>query len=446
MCIKIDLHKAFDKINRQFIIHMMNQLGFCNEFCALISECINHVSFSILVNGTPNGFIHSNRGIRQGVPLSPYLFTIAMEYFTILMETELMKGNIKPINRTKPCITHLLYADDLLIFLNADTQSAKSVAKIFTRLEKHVGLKVNDFKSKIYFSKGCANKLDILSILKFKESNLPVKYLGLPLSANQVDDQDCTRLLDIIQARFEGWASKLLSFAGRIELTHTVITAIIMYWIQAHNIPAKAIHKIEKICANFIWNGKHHKIAWDKICKSKKAGGLGIRNINDLREVCNLKLFWRFINGNSLWAKWMKAKYLKNKNFWTTGIENHHSFVWKNILKSRDTGIKLLERKFKNGDQTDLWFDPWIFGKSLISLVGWTNLYSFGEVSGKVNVIIQNGRWNATAHPATSIFRYAIQNISIDTNLQNDKWEWKLSSKGNFSFKKTLEFIKGFET
>lgn len=73
---------------------------------------------------------------------------------------------------------------------------------------------------------------------------------------NQLNDRDCSRLYDIIQGRIEGWSSKIWSLADRLELTHAVITAIIIYWIQAHNIPAKAICKIEKMCANFIWKGK----------------------------------------------------------------------------------------------------------------------------------------------------------------------------------------------
>lgn len=70
------------------------------------------------------------------------------------METELIKGNINPINRTKPYITHLLYIDALLLFLHADSHSAKTIANIFMKLEENAGMRVNDFKSTIYFGKG----------------------------------------------------------------------------------------------------------------------------------------------------------------------------------------------------------------------------------------------------------------------------------------------------
>lgn len=87
----------------------------------------------------------------------------------------------------------------------------------------------------------------MLKIIKFQEGELSIKYLGLPLSMNQINDKDCARLYGILQNRLEGKSGKLLSIARRLKLTHMVIIAIIMYWPQTHNTPAKSIQKIEKI-------------------------------------------------------------------------------------------------------------------------------------------------------------------------------------------------------
>lgn len=133
--------------------------------------------------------------------------------------------------------------------------------------------------------------MEILNILKFQQSDLPVTYLGLPLSNNQIKERDCAKLYQTIQNKINNWSSKMLSTAGRVELVHTVITAVIMYWLQSHNIPAKTLEKIEKLCANFIWNGKSHKISWNTITKTKETGGLGIRKFSDINEACKFKLF-----------------------------------------------------------------------------------------------------------------------------------------------------------
>lgn len=74
----------------------------------------------------------------------------------------------------------------------------------------------------------------------------------------------------------------------------------------------------------------------------------------------------------------MKARYVENKNLWNVPLENHYLNPWKSILKCREIGVNLIERKFKEGKKTSLWFDPWINGKSLINLLGWSNFYHFG--------------------------------------------------------------------
>lgn len=91
--------------------------------------------------------------------------------------------------------------------------------------------------------------------------------------------------------------------------------------------------------------------------------------MKDLSLTCHLKLFWRFLNSDSLWARWMSAKYRKNNNFWTTLPKGNHSNVWKQILKCRDIGKTFLERKSKLGEETSLWFDPWFNSDSFINKV-----------------------------------------------------------------------------
>lgn len=80
---KIDLHKAYDKVNRQFILHKLHEMGIPAKLLKLITHCICTPTFLVLINGVPKGFIMSNRGIRQGDPLSLYLFSVAMEWFSL---------------------------------------------------------------------------------------------------------------------------------------------------------------------------------------------------------------------------------------------------------------------------------------------------------------------------------------------------------------------------
>lgn len=127
-------------------------------FANLIYECISTPSFSVLIDGSPFGFIKSLRGLKQGDPLFPYLFSTATKFLTINLDVELMKGNINPIYKVEPMITHLLYADDILIMAKATTKNAECILNVFRDLKLAAGLNLNENKSTLFFRKGAKNK------------------------------------------------------------------------------------------------------------------------------------------------------------------------------------------------------------------------------------------------------------------------------------------------
>lgn len=126
--LKIDLSEAFDKLEWKFIDLILVNLGFHSTFIRWIMQCISISSFSILINGSPCGFFKAFRGLRQGDPLSPYLFILSMEILSrmshLVENQNLIKG-IK-ISKNNLKINHLLYVDDLLILLRACTPEVKN--------------------------------------------------------------------------------------------------------------------------------------------------------------------------------------------------------------------------------------------------------------------------------------------------------------------------------
>lgn len=217
LCLKIDLHKAYDKISRKFIHHMSISMGFPNVFADLIYECISTPSFSVLIDGSPYRFIESTRGLHQGDPLSPYLFAIAMEFLTIQLDMDLLKGNFIPIYNVELMITHLLYADDILIPDKSTIGNAQSIQKTFQLLHEVTGLALNENKSNIYFSKGANNKKQITDKLNISMGSLPVVYLGIPLSNSKLKPRDFGWLIGKIKKKFNHWYSKLLNISGRVN-------------------------------------------------------------------------------------------------------------------------------------------------------------------------------------------------------------------------------------
>lgn len=119
------------------------------------------------------------------------LFCIAMEYVSLKLEDNFSQSTLKPISTTQPCISHLLYADDVMFFLKASVQNDEEMQKFFGAFEITTGLQVNQVKSKVYFSRQCINKQLILQIPAMTESMLPVKYLGVPLSLDYINAAQC---------------------------------------------------------------------------------------------------------------------------------------------------------------------------------------------------------------------------------------------------------------
>lgn len=173
-------------------------MGFPLLFVDLLYECISTPSFSVLIDGSPFGIINSSRGLRQGDPLLPYLFSIAMEHLTILFDMEYLNGNLLPIYQNEPIITHLLYAHDILVLTKATICNAESMKHIFLVWENVSGLNLNANKSTLFFSKKAKHKIQIANILNINIGNLPFIYLGIPLSYNKLKARDFGWLIDKI--------------------------------------------------------------------------------------------------------------------------------------------------------------------------------------------------------------------------------------------------------
>ena len=120
MVCKLDMEKAYDSISWEFIYQVMGRMGFSSRWLSWIKWCISTASFLVLVNGSPAGFFPSSKGLRQGDPLSPYLFVIGMEALSCLInrvvEGNDLSGSRIAVGRGEDLvISHLLYADDTLI-------------------------------------------------------------------------------------------------------------------------------------------------------------------------------------------------------------------------------------------------------------------------------------------------------------------------------------------
>jgi len=128
---------------------------------------------------------------------------------------------------------------------------------------------------------------NISETLHIQEGTFPFRYLGIPLTSKKLRTDDLTGLLEKITGRVKHWTSKMLSYAGKVELIRSVINSIELYWMQQILLPAKWILMVEKVARDFLWSsGSGRKssspISWSTVCSPKEQGGLGRKKLSSV--------------------------------------------------------------------------------------------------------------------------------------------------------------------
>jgi hypothetical protein len=223
--LKIDLMKAYDSMSWDFIVHCLKCFGAPQQFVHWIQVCLTSPQFCIALNGSLVGYYSGKKGLRQGNPISPYLFVLAMEVLSLLLAEAV--GRFPRFGFHPRCQalgrTHLCFADDLLIFSVANSTSIKVILDVLKEFEELSGLKANPHKSSFFCSSISAEtKLGLLNLLQLAEDKLPVRYLGVLLITFRHSTVDCESLVAKFTSRIDSWCSKHLSFVGRVQLISSV--------------------------------------------------------------------------------------------------------------------------------------------------------------------------------------------------------------------------------
>uniref|UniRef100_A0A2N9IFC0 CCHC-type domain-containing protein n=1 Tax=Fagus sylvatica TaxID=28930 RepID=A0A2N9IFC0_FAGSY len=333
VAIKIDLEKAYDRIEWQFIRDMLNLFKVPNFLSNVIMSCVSTSSISVLLNGGKLESFLPSRAARNG-----------------------------------PAFSHLFFADDLVLFAKADRKNCQSIKEVLETFCDLSGQKVNSCKSKAYFSPNVNpdQRRELCSVLGIDSTPNLGKYLGFPIKHSGSSGHDFDFIIDRMQTKLTGWKAKLLSMAGRVILTQAVTSAIPSYVMQGIMLPAKILNSIDRVNdrvnRNFIWgssdlNKKLHLVSWRKITRPKSEGGLGIMAAKPKNLALAAKLCWRFKSKpNAFWAKVLGCKYL----FGARPRKHAFSKTWSTIRKGED--ICTLGSRWLIGSNCTLnfWSDKWL--------------------------------------------------------------------------------------
>ncbi|KZV58610.1 hypothetical protein F511_11258 [Dorcoceras hygrometricum] len=209
--LKLDMAKAYDRVQWSFLLNIMRHLGFSDTVVGMVSRCISACHFSININGTSAGFFKSTRGLRQGDPLSPLLFILGTEYLSRgLDRLFLSRPSLSYNSGCDVRISHLAYADDIVIFANGNIRGIKRIIEFLHHYESCSGQSVNVHKSSIILPPDIspARRSSLLRITGFREEQLPIRYLGAPLYRGHRKCSLFDPLVQSIRKRLEGWETK----------------------------------------------------------------------------------------------------------------------------------------------------------------------------------------------------------------------------------------------
>jgi len=324
-----------------------------------------------LINGSPSREFSLERGLRQGDPLSPFLFDIAVQGLTILFNRASASGYFKGL-QTAPghYITHLQYADDSLIFLPNDFPSLLHAKRILRWFEIISGLKVNFYKSSLIginldndYTSSLANSVFCCS------DTFPVRYLGLPLRANPSRLYTWKPVVSTIRAKLSTWKVKFLS-------------SLPLFYMSVFAMPKGTIKVISSLTRSFLWKGTStshgiFKVAWHKVIKSKSSGGLGLGSIHNKNLALLFKWLWNLDDGVA--GGWQEHILLKYRPHFINGIPaftGSLSPTWHGIVSaifSTQNIANLLHANvgFNVGDGRNIqfWTDSWLGSATTLQLL-----------------------------------------------------------------------------
>lgn len=177
--LKVDFEKAFDSISWDFILRTMGQMGFGSKWCKWIHSCLSTTAVSILVNGSPTSEFRTEKGVRQGDPLSLFLFLIAAEGLNVMLKVAVSKG--LAVGRERIHLSHFQYADDTIIFGDWSVAYARNLMRILNCVQKVSGLKINFNKSKLFGLGVQSEVVFMANRMGCEPRHFPLFYLGLPI-------------------------------------------------------------------------------------------------------------------------------------------------------------------------------------------------------------------------------------------------------------------------
>ncbi|GKV39902.1 hypothetical protein SLEP1_g47602 [Rubroshorea leprosula] len=304
-------------------------------------------------------------------------------------------------------------------------------------------------------------------VLCCKKGSFPFKYLGIPIGGRYGKIAFWKPLIDIFSKKLSKWKGRFLSLGGRITLINSVLDSLPVFWMSVYLIPKGTILLLDQIRRRFLWGGteggkKINWVKWEVVCKDKKKGGLGVKDLRKFNMAILGKWWGKLVSEEKgLWKKIIFEKYGKageHSYYWLREENNSGTKWWRDICRVNtiagenrgwlSDGFNL---KVGEGVSTNFWWDNWRGEGCLANK--YPRLYSLS--TGKDNKIPQmgewlNGKWEWNLQWRRNLFSWEIQQArDLQKDIQDirlirgkpDLWEWAHSKDGTFSTNSAYQIL-----
>ncbi|GAU30291.1 hypothetical protein TSUD_385120 [Trifolium subterraneum] len=410
---KVDFEKTYDSVDWGYLDEVMLKMNFPNLWRGWIMECVTTATASVLVNGSPTDEFKLERGLRQGDPLSPFIFLLAAEGFNIMMTAMVSNNLFTPYSigpRQEVKISHLQFEDDTLLVGNKSWANVRALKAILLLFEATSGLKINFHKSMLF------------------GMNINVTWLH-----------------------------------------EAAVNSKEVVWVEVKKPVFWRYHStLESIFCHFFWGGceANRKIAWikwDTICLNRENGGLRVRRLKEFNISLLGKWVWRcLVEHDSLWSLVLRAKYGEEggRVRFSEGVGSS----WWRGLNSVRSGVGLrddrwlldnIRRKVGGGCGSLFWLDPWL-GDSPLSR-SFSRLYVLAVDKNILVADMFAAGWGIGGEAwkwRRRLFAWEeelvagciarLSNVSLQAEVP-DSWVWQLHNSGCYSVKSAYSYLTASE-
>ncbi|GJV22275.1 RNA-directed DNA polymerase, eukaryota, reverse transcriptase zinc-binding domain protein, partial [Tanacetum coccineum] len=444
MIFKVDFEKAYDSVRWDFVVAILKKFGFGDKWCKWILSCLQSSRGSILVNGSPTSEFQFFKGLKQGDPLSPFLFILVMESLHISFQRVVDAGLFSGIMLdTSLSVSHLFYADDVIFMGQWNQTNIDTIIRVLNVFHSVSGLRINMKKSKLMGISVDSSKVEqAVKKIGCMALKMPFKYLGSKVGDRMSRINSWNDVIETMVARLSRWKLKTISIGGRLTLLKSVLGSTPIYHMSMYKVPKTVLHTMEAIRARF-FNGadnnsrKSSWVSWKQVMASKDAGGLGVASLFALNRAL---IVIKAIHGGD-------GKIGKTVN---------HSFpsIWLNIIQEVDVlksqGIDIasfIKPKCGDGKNTSFWNVAWrgdVMFKDLVPRL--YMLESMKDIQVATKLSHEDLEWSFRRKPRggveqvqMSLLKEKIEGCTLSD--LKDSWTWSLEGSGEFSFSSIRKVI-----